>query len=126
MRRTAFVTQTTLSVDDTACIVQALRTRFPGLKRREETSATPPRTGRTGEDLIGHCDVLVVWFEIDSNSNRFGANGRQGRHTGSRGRTRVSAPRMFDGPKTSGDRRRLAPEILCKLITQLKRGRSGQ
>ena len=30
----AFVTQTTLSVDDTASIVEALRSRFPGSRRR--------------------------------------------------------------------------------------------
>ena len=43
----AFITQTTLSVDDTAEIVDVLRERFPeidGPARR--TSATPPPTAR--------------------------------------------------------------------------------
>jgi 4-hydroxy-3-methylbut-2-enyl diphosphate reductase len=46
--RLAFVTQTTLSVDDTAVVIDALRSHFrssPG--RGKRTSATRPRTGRT-------------------------------------------------------------------------------
>ena len=43
----AFVTQTTLSVDDTSAIVEALRRRFPSIARRtRKTSATPPPTAR--------------------------------------------------------------------------------
>ena len=43
----AYVTQTTLSMDDTARIVEALRARFPAIvARRRTTSATPPRTAR--------------------------------------------------------------------------------
>ena len=48
-RRTlAYVTQTTLSVDDTAEIVAALRARFPAIHgpRARRTSATPPPTAR--------------------------------------------------------------------------------
>ena len=44
----AFVTQTTLSVDDTREIVEALQARFPGLiaPASRKTSATPPPTAR--------------------------------------------------------------------------------
>ena len=44
----AFITQTTLSVDDTAEIVAVLRERFPAIARprRRRTSATPPPTAR--------------------------------------------------------------------------------
>ncbi len=46
--RLAFVTQTTLSVDDTAEIVAALKRRFPAIaSRTRKTSATPRPTGRT-------------------------------------------------------------------------------
>ena len=46
--RVAYITQTTLSVDETLVIIDALRERFPqivGPKRT--TSATRPRTART-------------------------------------------------------------------------------
>ena len=44
----AYVTQTTLSVDDTAAIVDALRTRFPTSPARgRKTSAMRRRTART-------------------------------------------------------------------------------
>jgi 4-hydroxy-3-methylbut-2-en-1-yl diphosphate reductase len=44
----AYVTQTTLSVDDAARVVDALRARFPTSSgRRRTTSATPRRTART-------------------------------------------------------------------------------
>ena len=43
----AYVTQTTLSMDDTAKIVEALRARFPAVRSpKKMTSATPPRTAR--------------------------------------------------------------------------------
>ena len=45
----AYVTQTTLSVDDTAAIVELLKRRFPQYRpaRTKRTSATPPPTART-------------------------------------------------------------------------------
>ena len=46
--RLAFVTQTTLSVDDTADIVAALKARFPAIVGpTRKTSVTPPPTGKT-------------------------------------------------------------------------------
>ena len=46
-RGLAFITQTTLSVDDTAEIVAVLRQRFPAIRGRSaKTSATPPPTAR--------------------------------------------------------------------------------
>ena len=45
--RLAFITQTTLSVDDTAEIVGILRARFPAIVGpRKEDICTPPRTVR--------------------------------------------------------------------------------
>ena len=69
----AFVTQTTLSVDDTACIVQALSARFPGLKApvKEDICYATQNRQDAVKDLIGHCDVLVVvGSKSSSNSNR--------------------------------------------------------
>ena len=46
--RLAYITQTTLSVDDTAAIVAILKAALPGHRRPagRRTSATPPPTGR--------------------------------------------------------------------------------
>ncbi len=58
----AFVTQTTLSVDDTASIVEALRARFPGLKAplKEDICYATQNRQDAVKDLIERCDVLVV------------------------------------------------------------------
>ena len=47
----AFVTQTTLSIDDTAEIVAMLKERFPNIPARtRKTSATPPPTANRGQE----------------------------------------------------------------------------
>ena len=71
--RVAFVTQTTLSVDDTAAIVAALRARFPGLKApvKEDICYATQNRQDAVKELIGRCDVLVVvGSKSSSNSNR--------------------------------------------------------
>ena len=69
----AFVTQTTLSVDDTAAIVNALRERFPTLAspRREDICYATQNRQDAVKELIASCDVLIVVGSItSSNSNR--------------------------------------------------------
>ena len=69
----AFVTQTTLSVDDTAAIVAALRERFPSLAspRREDICYATQNRQDAVKELIANCDVLIVVGSItSSNSNR--------------------------------------------------------
>jgi 4-hydroxy-3-methylbut-2-enyl diphosphate reductase len=69
----AFVTQTTLSVDDARSIMEALRRRFPGIvepKKDDICYATQNRQDAVKE-LAKHCDVLiVVGSPNSSNSNR--------------------------------------------------------
>lgn len=71
--RLAYVTQTTLSVDDAAMIVAALRERFPeivGPKKDDICYATQNRQDAV-RALAAHCDlVLVVGSVTSSNSNR--------------------------------------------------------
>jgi len=71
--RLAFVTQTTLSVDDTAAIVNRLRERFPTLAspRREDICYATQNRQDAVKELIANCDVLIVVGSItSSNSNR--------------------------------------------------------
>jgi 4-hydroxy-3-methylbut-2-enyl diphosphate reductase len=71
--RLAFVTQTTLSVDDTAEIVTALRARFPALAtpRKEDICYATQNRQDAVKNLLEKCDVLlVVGSRTSSNSNR--------------------------------------------------------
>ena len=69
----AFVTQTTLSVDDTAGIVAALRRRFPELAspRKEDICYATQNRQDAVKQLLTECDVLIVVGSVtSSNSNR--------------------------------------------------------
>jgi len=71
--RLAFVTQTTLSVDDTAAIVEALRERFPELQapRKEDICYATQNRQDAVKQLLQECEVLVVvGSRSSSNSNR--------------------------------------------------------
>ncbi len=70
----AYTTQTTLSVDDTIGIIEALRAKFPaiqGPKHDDICYATQNRQDAVRELVAGGCDlVLVVGSPNSSNSNR--------------------------------------------------------
>ena len=69
----AYVTQTTLSVDDTARIVEALRRRFPGIEgpRQNDICYATQNRQDSVRELAQICDVvLVVGSHNSSNSNR--------------------------------------------------------
>ncbi|KAF0806621.1 LytB protein [Alcanivorax sp. S71-1-4] len=69
----AFVTQTTLSVDDTALVIDALRERFPSIHgpRREDICYATTNRQDAVRQLALECDlVLVVGSPNSSNSNR--------------------------------------------------------
>jgi len=69
----SFVTQTTLSVDDTARVIDALKSRFPdieGPRKNDICYATQNRQDAV-KILADECDlVLVVGSPSSSNSNR--------------------------------------------------------
>jgi len=71
--RLAFVTQTTLSVDDTAVVIDALQKRFPSLTgpRKEDICYATQNRQDAVKSLVKRCDVvLVVGSPTSSNSNR--------------------------------------------------------
>ena len=71
--RLAFVTQTTLSVDDTQRVVDALRQRFPTLTtpRKEDICYATQNRQDAVKRLVERCDIiLVVGSPTSSNSNR--------------------------------------------------------
>jgi len=71
--RLAFVTQTTLSVDDTALVIDALRARFPEVKgpRKDDICYATQNRQDAVRNLAGRCQLLlVVGSRNSSNSNR--------------------------------------------------------
>jgi 4-hydroxy-3-methylbut-2-enyl diphosphate reductase len=71
--RLAYVTQTTLSVDDTADIVAALKTRFPAIKgpHKEDICYATTNRQEAVKEMAPKCDaMLVVGAPNSSNSRR--------------------------------------------------------
>jgi 4-hydroxy-3-methylbut-2-enyl diphosphate reductase len=69
----AFVTQTTLSVDDAARIVEALKARFPGIvgPRKDDICYATQNRQDAVKQLASRCElVIVVGSPNSSNSNR--------------------------------------------------------
>lgn len=71
--RLAVVTQTTLSVDDTRAVIEALRRRFPGIRtpaRDDICYATQNRQGAVKELARASDLVFVIGSTTSSNANR--------------------------------------------------------
>ncbi len=71
--RVAYLTQTTLSLDETTHVIEALRQKFPNIKgphAQDICYATENRQTAV-KDVAGECDLLlVVGSDNSSNSNR--------------------------------------------------------
>jgi 4-hydroxy-3-methylbut-2-enyl diphosphate reductase len=71
--KVAFITQTTLSVDETAAVIAALRARFPSIRSSRSEDICYATTNRqvAAKALAHECElVLVIGSTNSSNSNR--------------------------------------------------------
>ena len=79
--RLAYVTQTTLSVDETSVVIAALRRRFPDVyaPRKEDICYATSNRQWAVKDLLGEIDLLLVLGSHNSsNSNRLVEVARSG------------------------------------------------
>lgn len=126
--RLAYVSQTTLSMDDTAEIIDALRARFPdieGPRKMDICYATQNRQDAV-KSLVEQCDLLlVVGSRNSSNSNRL-------REIGTRAGIEsylIDGPADVDPQWLSGRRHigvtagASAPEVLVQELIDFLRGR---
>ena len=77
--KVAYITQTTLSVDETAEIIDVLRTRFPAIRspQREDICYATSNRQWAVKELVREVDVLlVIGSRNSSNSNRLVEAGR--------------------------------------------------
>ncbi len=121
--RLAFVTQTTLSMDDTARVIDALRSRFPAIEgpRKDDICYATQNRQDAVRDLASRCEVvLVVGSPNSSNSNRLRELAER---VGAQAYLVDNAAEMrqdwFDGAKTVGvTAGASAPEILIRQVIE--------
>ena len=127
----AFVTQTTLSVDDTAEIVEALRKKYPSLAtpRKEDICYATQNRQDAVKTLLEKCDVLlVVGSRTSSNSNRLREMADRAQVPG----YLVDGPEdlkqeWFDGKKAVGlTAGASAPELLVQQVVEKLRTWGGK
>lgn len=127
----AFVTQTTLSMDDTAQIIDALRARFPAIQgpRKDDICYATQNRQDAVRTLAAQCDVVfVVGSRNSSNSNRLVEVAR----------TQGARAFLIDGPDDMAraelkNARRVgvtagasAPEVLVQAVIERLREWGGQ
>jgi 4-hydroxy-3-methylbut-2-enyl diphosphate reductase len=79
--RVAYLTQTTLSLDDTAAVVEVLRRRFPAIEAppREDICYATTNRQQAVKAMLGEIDLLLVIGSANSsNSNRLAEVARSG------------------------------------------------
>lgn len=129
--RLSFVTQTTLSMDDTARVIDALRDKFPAIQgpRKDDICYATQNRQDAVKDLAARCEVvLVVGSPNSSNSNRL-------RELAERMNCQAYLidnaseiqPEWFDGIQTVGvTAGASAPEVLIQEVLQQLQDWGGQ
>ena len=124
--RLCFVTQTTLSMDDTADVIDALRARFPKIEgpRKDDICYATQNRQDAVKELASRCDVvLVVGSPNSSNSNRLKEVAeRQGARAWLVDNEREIQKKWCEGAETVGvTAGASAPQVLVdKVIHQLQ------
>jgi 4-hydroxy-3-methylbut-2-enyl diphosphate reductase len=128
--RLAYVTQTTLSVDDTADVIAALRQRFPNIQgpKREDICYATSNRQMAVKALAGKVDVvLVIGSKNSSNSNRL-------REVAERAGCQahlIDGPADIDPAWLAGDERigvtagASAPELLVQQVVDFLRSKGA-
>lgn len=129
--RLAYVTQTTLSMDDTAKVIDALRERFPlieGPRKKDICYATQNRQDAVKQLALESDLLLVVGSPNSSNSNRLRELAeRMGCEAYLIDRVDDLKPEWFAGKKRFGvTAGASAPEILVQQVVDRLREISGQ
>lgn len=129
--RLAYVTQTTLSMDDTAKVIDALRERFPqieGPRKKDICYATQNRQDAVKQLALESDLLLVVGSPNSSNSNRLRELAeRMGCESYLIDRVDDLLPEWFVGKKRFGvTAGASAPEILVQQVVDRLREISGQ
>ncbi len=122
-QKLAFVTQTTLSIDDTAKVIDALREKFPAIQgpRKDDICYATQNRQDAVRDLASQCDVvLVVGSPNSSNSNRLRELAeRMGKHAYLVDNADELQKQWFENISTVGvTAGASAPEILIKQVLQ--------
>ncbi len=130
-RKLAFVTQTTLSMDDTARVIDALRSRFPDIQgpRKDDICYATQNRQDAVRDLSAKADViLVVGSPNSSNSNRLRELAeREGVHAYLVDNAEEMKREWFADAKQVGvTAGASAPEILISQVLQRLREWGGQ
>jgi 4-hydroxy-3-methylbut-2-enyl diphosphate reductase len=126
--RLAFLTQTTLSVDDTAEIIAVLRRRFPAIQapRREDICYATSNRQAAVKAIAGRCDaMLVIGAGNSSNSLRLvEVAEREGTRARLVARGRDIDFGWLDGVRTLGiTAGASAPEVLVREVVETLAGR---
>jgi 4-hydroxy-3-methylbut-2-en-1-yl diphosphate reductase len=129
--RVGVVTQTTLSVDDTADVLEAIKLRFPTLAtpRKEDICYATQNRQDAVKKLVTECDVVVVVGSVtSSNSNRLreiaDKAGIPGYLVDGPGDLR---PEWFEGRRAVGvTAGASAPELLVRRVVERLREWGGQ
>lgn len=127
----AFVTQTTLSMDDTAEVIDALRTKFPKINapRKDDICYATQNRQDAVKDLAKLCQVvLVVGSPNSSNSNRLRELAeRLGAKAFLIDNARQMDKSWFDGVETVGvTAGASAPEVLIKEVLDTLQAWGGE
>lgn len=122
-QRVGYVTQTTLSLDDTNDLLEAIRKRFPNISEPERTDICYATTNRQNavRDLSGEVDLLlVVGSKNSSNSNRLReVAGHRGVKAYLIDRADEINPEWLTGVKKIGlTAGASAPEVLVRVVVE--------